>query len=410
MRCREAADVTAALALGDRVVVRGGGHCFAGRSSTKAPSSTSARWTACPSGTATASRSGAGARLGARLRRAECARPGDRGGLRPDRRHWRPGARRRPGASSAVDTASPPTRSSRREVVLADGTVVECDEHQEPDLFWALRGAGGGQFGVVTRLTLRTVPAPATTTLHLRWPHQAAAAVIDAWQAWAPDAPDELAASLLVTAGPRPGAAACRARVRGDARQPGRGRGVARRARCPTPSTAKLHELAVPRRQAPPRRARTGRGSGHRSAHAVRQVRVLPAGRCPPPSSPTCSPTSPPIGSMDRCASSTSPRGAAPTTASRRPPPRSPIAPSGSCSSTRCSSPTPARDDDAARRGCAAHGRSSTRGQPAASTPTSPTPTSTDWPTRVPRRQSRSPPTRQGRLRPRPRLRFQQSL
>ena len=50
------------------------------------------------------------------------------------------------------------------EVVLADGRVVDCDEHTQPDLFWALRGAGGGQLGVVTRFVLRTVPAPETTT------------------------------------------------------------------------------------------------------------------------------------------------------------------------------------------------------------------------------------------------------
>ena len=56
------------------------------------------------------------------------------------------------------------------------------------------------------RAQLRTVPAPDTTTLHLTWPHRDAAAVIEAWQAWAPDAPDELAASLLVTAGADPAA------------------------------------------------------------------------------------------------------------------------------------------------------------------------------------------------------------
>lgn len=36
------------------------------------------------------------------------------------------------------------------EVVLADSSVVEANEHTNPDLFWALRG-GGGQFGIVTR-------------------------------------------------------------------------------------------------------------------------------------------------------------------------------------------------------------------------------------------------------------------
>jgi FAD/FMN-containing dehydrogenase len=86
------------------------------------------------------------------------------------------------------------------QVVLADGSIVDCDDERDEELFWALRGAGGAMFGVVTSLVFRTLPAPATTTFQLFWEHTHAAAVIEAWQAWAPDAPDELAASLLVTA------------------------------------------------------------------------------------------------------------------------------------------------------------------------------------------------------------------
>ena len=48
------------------------------------------------------------------------------------------------------------------EVVTADGTVRVVNEHEHPDLFWALRGGGGGTFGVVTRVTYATHPAPAT--------------------------------------------------------------------------------------------------------------------------------------------------------------------------------------------------------------------------------------------------------
>jgi FAD/FMN-containing dehydrogenase len=86
------------------------------------------------------------------------------------------------------------------QIVLADGRLVDCDEHHDGELFWALRGAGGGQFGVVTSLAFRTLPAPATTVFHLVWPPAAAAAVVQAWQAWAPDAPDELDATLRLTA------------------------------------------------------------------------------------------------------------------------------------------------------------------------------------------------------------------
>ncbi|MEV0570552.1 FAD-binding protein, partial [Dactylosporangium sp. NPDC050588] len=88
------------------------------------------------------------------------------------------------------------------EVVLADGRVVTCDERTHADLFWALRG-GTGRFGAVTALTFATVPAPSMLGFRLTWPlpapGQAAAAVVRAWQGWAPSAPDELAASLHLT-------------------------------------------------------------------------------------------------------------------------------------------------------------------------------------------------------------------
>ena len=84
------------------------------------------------------------------------------------------------------------------QIVLADGRVVDCDDEHDEELFWALRGAGSGNFGVVTSFLFRTHPAPSATNIHLAWSFDHAVAVIDAWQAWAPAAPDELAASLLL--------------------------------------------------------------------------------------------------------------------------------------------------------------------------------------------------------------------
>jgi len=46
------------------------------------------------------------------------------------------------------------------EVVTADGQVRIANACVNPDLFWALKGGGGGSFGVVTRVTLRTRPLP----------------------------------------------------------------------------------------------------------------------------------------------------------------------------------------------------------------------------------------------------------
>jgi len=46
------------------------------------------------------------------------------------------------------------------EVVTADGRLRVANACQNQDLFWALRGGGGGTFGIVTRVTLRTHPLP----------------------------------------------------------------------------------------------------------------------------------------------------------------------------------------------------------------------------------------------------------
>ncbi len=46
------------------------------------------------------------------------------------------------------------------EVVTADGKVVIANACTNPDLFWGLKGGGGGSLGIVTRLTLKTHPLP----------------------------------------------------------------------------------------------------------------------------------------------------------------------------------------------------------------------------------------------------------
>ncbi|PSL51753.1 FAD/FMN-containing dehydrogenase [Saccharothrix carnea] len=83
------------------------------------------------------------------------------------------------------------------EVVLASGQVVEASDTAHADLFWALRGAGGGNFGVVTRATFRTVPARPRTHLRLAWDFHHAAALVRWWQRWAPDAADDVSVELV---------------------------------------------------------------------------------------------------------------------------------------------------------------------------------------------------------------------
>jgi FAD/FMN-containing dehydrogenase len=46
------------------------------------------------------------------------------------------------------------------EVVTADGAVRIVNACRDPELFWALKGGGGGSFGVLTRITLKTHELP----------------------------------------------------------------------------------------------------------------------------------------------------------------------------------------------------------------------------------------------------------
>ena len=81
------------------------------------------------------------------------------------------------------------------EIVTADGQVRRINAKQEPDLFWAIRGGGGGNFGVVTSFDFATVPADMLLNSYtLEFPWRAAERVLEAFQTW----PD----SLPVTAHP----------------------------------------------------------------------------------------------------------------------------------------------------------------------------------------------------------------
>lgn len=81
-------------------------------------------------------------------------------------------------------------------LVTADGRLLTANATENADLFWALRGAGNGNFGVVTELRFRTRPAPQAVSAYLTWPWARAAAVVAAWQEWGPDQPDEIWSSL----------------------------------------------------------------------------------------------------------------------------------------------------------------------------------------------------------------------
>ena len=69
-------------------------------------------------------------------------------------------------------------------VVLPSGDVVTASANNNPDLFWALRGGGGGNFGVTTSMTFSTFATGDVDLVRLDFPPASAVQVLAGWQSW----------------------------------------------------------------------------------------------------------------------------------------------------------------------------------------------------------------------------------
>ena len=77
------------------------------------------------------------------------------------------------------------------QVVLADGSVVDANENENPDLYWAIRG-GGGNFGVVTSITARLHPVDTVVAGPMFWSLDNAPELMRWYREFILDAPEEL--------------------------------------------------------------------------------------------------------------------------------------------------------------------------------------------------------------------------
>lgn len=83
------------------------------------------------------------------------------------------------------------------ELVDAKGRVLNADRDNHPDLFWACRGGGGGNFGIATSFTFRLVPVEVATVFTITWPWGDFEEAFGAWERWASVA-DERISMLFV--------------------------------------------------------------------------------------------------------------------------------------------------------------------------------------------------------------------
>ena len=85
-------------------------------------------------------------------------------------------------------------------VVDANGDILRVSETENPDLLWAIRGGGGGNFGIITSYTFKIRPAPFQVGIfQIIWPWEQLERVIDVWQRWSPTVDERLGTILEIT-------------------------------------------------------------------------------------------------------------------------------------------------------------------------------------------------------------------
>ncbi|KAF9930126.1 hypothetical protein BGZ67_005981 [Mortierella alpina] len=87
----------------------------------------------------------------------------------------------------------------RMTLIGVDGNVRNVSASSNPDLFWALRGAGGGSFGVVTEFQIQAYKAPPTVVLmQLIFPLHKYRSVIHAFDTWGRTTTDDIYPGLVL--------------------------------------------------------------------------------------------------------------------------------------------------------------------------------------------------------------------
>lgn len=87
------------------------------------------------------------------------------------------------------------------EILLADGTVVIANKKQNQDLYWASMGGGGGNFGIILRISLKIYDIDEVILYNLKWPFNFTKEILYTWQNIIYNASDKLGSHFRITGG-----------------------------------------------------------------------------------------------------------------------------------------------------------------------------------------------------------------
>ncbi len=84
------------------------------------------------------------------------------------------------------------------DLVTPDGIEVRASADEQPELFWALKGGGGGTLGVVTGMEIDLVPVTTVYAGNLLYPVTMAREVMTRWRDWVATVPNELTSAVTI--------------------------------------------------------------------------------------------------------------------------------------------------------------------------------------------------------------------
>jgi FAD/FMN-containing dehydrogenase len=84
-------------------------------------------------------------------------------------------------------------------IVIANGEVITASETENPEVFWAIRGAGGGNFGIHTQFVMEMFPVTTVSWFNIKWKENLER-VFDVFQELALQAPPEFGVKFSVVA------------------------------------------------------------------------------------------------------------------------------------------------------------------------------------------------------------------
>ncbi|WP_439506742.1 FAD-binding oxidoreductase [Sediminibacterium sp.] len=84
-------------------------------------------------------------------------------------------------------------------IVLANGEVIVASATENPEVFWAIRGAGGGNFGIHTQFVMQMFPVSTVTWFRIQW-RTSLEQIFDMFQDIAMEAPPELGVKFMINA------------------------------------------------------------------------------------------------------------------------------------------------------------------------------------------------------------------